>query len=80
MLYPQEQQCQGGLYCLYSPASNNWRGNSGNDCVYFARSWSGNRECQGYDGAANMSSNNVGVRHRIREHSTKAVYVHSSGQ
>ena len=36
-----------GIYCLYSSASNNWRGNSGNDSVYFARSWSGNRERQG---------------------------------
>ena len=46
-LYRQEQRCQEGLYCLYSSASNNWRGNCGNDSVYFARSWSGNRERQG---------------------------------
>jgi hypothetical protein len=34
---------------------------------------------QGYDGAANMSSNNVGVQKRIRDVSEKAVYVHCSG-
>jgi len=34
---------------------------------------------QGYDGAANMSSDNVGVQRRIRERSPKAVYVHCSG-
>ena len=34
---------------------------------------------QGYDGAANMSSDNVGVQRRIRESSPKAVYVHCSG-
>jgi len=34
---------------------------------------------QGYDGAANMSSDNVGVELRIRERSPKAVYVHCSG-
>ena len=34
---------------------------------------------QGYDGAANMSSDNVGAQRRIREHSPKAVYVHCSG-
>ena len=40
----QQKRCQGELYCLYSSALNNRRGNSGNDSVYFARSWSGNRE------------------------------------
>lgn len=34
---------------------------------------------QGYDGAANMSSDNVGVQRRIREQSPNAVYVHCSG-
>ena len=34
---------------------------------------------QGYDGAANMSSDNVGAQRRIRERSPKAVYVHCSG-
>ena len=34
---------------------------------------------QGYDGTANMSSDNVGVQRRIREGSPKAVYVHCSG-
>ena len=34
---------------------------------------------QGYNGAANMSSDNVGVQRRIRERSPKAVYVHYSG-
>lgn len=34
---------------------------------------------QDYDGAANMSSDNVGVQRRIREHSPRAVYVHCSG-
>ncbi|XP_041374266.1 zinc finger MYM-type protein 1-like [Gigantopelta aegis] len=34
---------------------------------------------QGYDGAANMSSDNVGVQRLIKEHSPKAVYVHCSG-
>ena len=34
---------------------------------------------QGYDGASNMSSDNVGVQRRIRERSPKAVYVHCSG-
>ena len=71
---------RGGLYCLYSSATNNRRGNSGNDSVYFARSWSGNRvRGQGYDGAANMSSDNVGVQRRTRERSPKAVYIHCSG-
>ncbi|XP_041364202.1 52 kDa repressor of the inhibitor of the protein kinase-like [Gigantopelta aegis] len=34
---------------------------------------------QGYDGAANMSSDNVGVQRLIKEHSPKSVYVHCSG-
>ena len=34
---------------------------------------------QGYDGTANMSSDNVGVQRRIREGSPKAVYVHCCG-
>ena len=34
---------------------------------------------QGYDGATNMSSDNAGVQHRIRECSPKAEYVHCSG-
>ena len=34
---------------------------------------------QGYDGAANMSSDNVGVQRRIKQQSPKAVYVHCSG-
>ena len=35
---------------------------------------------QGYDGAANMSSENVGVQCKIKEHGAKkAVYVHCSG-
>ena len=34
---------------------------------------------QGYDGAANMSSDNVGIQRRIRERSPKAVYVHCTG-
>lgn len=33
----------------------------------------------GYDGAANMSSDNVDVQRLIREQSQKAVYVHCSG-
>ena len=33
---------------------------------------------EGYDGAANMSSDNAGVQRRIRERSPKAVYVHCS--
>ena len=37
-----------------------------------------NVRVQGYDGAANMSSDNVGVQRRIRERSPKAVYVHCS--
>ena len=46
-LHRQEQRCQGGRYCLYSSATNNRRCNSGNDSVYFAGSWSGNREREG---------------------------------
>lgn len=34
---------------------------------------------QGYDGAANMSSDDVGVQRRIRGRSLKAGYVHCSG-
>lgn len=34
---------------------------------------------QGYDGASNMSSDNVGVQRRIKEQSPKAAYVHCSG-
>ena len=34
---------------------------------------------QGYDGAANMSSDNVGVQRKIKNESPKAVYVHCSG-
>ena len=43
------------------------------------RGYDGTRVGQGYDGAANMSSDNVGVQRRIRERSPKAVYVHCSG-
>ncbi|XP_065650253.1 zinc finger MYM-type protein 1-like [Hydra vulgaris] len=34
---------------------------------------------QGYDGVANMSSDNVGVQRKIKNESPKAVYVHCSG-
>ena len=34
---------------------------------------------QGYDGAANMSSDNVGVQKRIRQLAPKAVYMHCAG-
>lgn len=34
---------------------------------------------QGYDGAANMASNRVGLQARIRQYSPRAVYVHCSG-
>ena len=34
---------------------------------------------QGYNGAANMSSDDVGVQRRIKERSPKAVYVNCSG-
>ena len=38
-----------------------------------------NARGQGYHGAANMSSDNVGVQRRIRERLPKAVCVHRSG-
>ena len=34
---------------------------------------------QGYDGASNMSSDNVGVQARIKEKSPKAAFIHCSG-
>lgn len=34
---------------------------------------------QGFDGASNMSSSNVGVQARIKEHSPLATYIHCSG-
>ena len=77
----QQKRCQGELYCLYSSASNNRRGNSGNDSVYFARSWSGNRERGG--SVVRWCRYHVqwqrGGSASIRERSPKAVYVHCSG-